>query len=67
MKLPIYNNREIVGYASSKVTATRYLKKTLQIMSGFTVNVWLRPDHICEINGLPKGWVYSIPHSSQTR
>ena len=63
---PIYNNRTVVGHAATEKQAKRILGRMLSITPGFTVSVWMRPDHICEITGLPKGWVYALPHESQT-
>ena len=59
MKKPIYNWREIVGYATTKEQAKRLLLKTLNVPAGFTLSVWERPDYICEICSLPQGFVYS--------
>ena len=65
MKTPIYNWREIVGYADTEKQAVRIVENLLNIEPGFCVRVWKRPDYICEICLLPAGFVYSIPHRSQ--
>ena len=59
MKKPIYNWREIVGYANTTEQAKTLLLKILDVPTGFTLSVWERPDYICEIRNLPKGFVYS--------
>ena len=67
MKYPIYNWREVVGYASNAKQAKRIVEKAINVMPGFEVTVWMRSDDMCEIAKLPKGFVYSIPHQSQSR
>lgn len=57
---PIYDNREIVGYARNVAHAKRVLLKTIRITTGFTLQVWERPAHICDILQLPQGYVFSI-------
>lgn len=64
MKKPIYNWREIVGYAQTAEQAKRLLIKTLDIPKGFTLSVWERPDYICEICNLPAGFVYSTSYKT---
>ena len=64
MKYPIYNWREIVGYATTAKQAKRIVEKAINVMPGFQVTVWMRSDDMCEIAKLPKGWVYSVPHES---
>lgn len=63
MKMPIWNNRELIGYASSVASAVRLLKKTLTIHPMFELTVWERPAHIQEILGLPAGYVYSVSYT----
>lgn len=63
MKYPIYDWRNVIGFASTKAQAERIVTKSLQhIPEGFKITCWLRSDDMCEISKLPKGWVYSIPH-----
>jgi len=63
MKYPIYNNRELVGYASTAKQAVSIIKKSLNVHSSMTIEVWLRSDDMCEILSLPKGFVYSVFYS----
>lgn len=65
MKHPIYDWRNVVGYASTAKQAQRIVEKALNVAPGFCVKVWMRSDDMCEIAKLPKGWVYSLPHKSQ--
>lgn len=56
--LPIYDHREIVGYAKTINQAKRILKNKLQtIPKGWVINVWERNTEIVD---LPKGFVYSV-------
>ena len=63
MKLPIWNNRELVGYASSIAAAKKLLKSRLSIPKRFSLFVCERPDYMQEILELPAGYVYSISYS----
>lgn len=63
MKLPIWNNRELVGYASSVKSAERILRKMLTIHPMMTLTVWRRPEHLQEMLGLPDGYVYAISYT----
>jgi len=65
LKTPIYNWRTVVGYARSEQQAARVVEKLLDVLPGFSVKVWRRPDYVCDICKLPAGFVYSIPHKSQ--
>ena len=57
-KLPIFDNRQIVGYASTEKQAEKIVKGLLQtIPKGWRVSVKMRDTAI--IN-LPAGWVYSV-------
>ena len=58
--LPIYDNRTIVGHARSIAHAKKVLARMITIPQGFTLLVWQRSDHICEILELPQGYVFSI-------
>jgi hypothetical protein len=62
-QLPIWNNRELVGYASSVAGAERLLKRMLTIHPMFELSVWRRPEHLQEILGLPDGFVYAISYT----
>jgi len=58
MKMPIWNHRELVGYASTAKQAARIVRDKLQtIPAGWRVTV--RPRDI-ELIPLPAGWIYSI-------
>lgn len=63
MKLPIWNNRELVGYASSVKSAERMLRKNLTIHPLMSLSVWRRPEYMQEILGLPDGFVYAISYT----
>jgi len=63
MKMPIWNNRELVGHASSVASAKRLLKKTLTIHPMFELSVWERSPAMQEILGLPAGYVYAISYT----
>jgi alkylated DNA nucleotide flippase Atl1 len=55
---PIFNHREIVGYASTAAQAAKIVKKTYQhIAPGFRVIAKQRDTSIVD---LPAGWVFSI-------
>jgi hypothetical protein len=55
---PIYNNREILGYAKNATQAKKILKKTLQhIPKNWVISVRLRDTSL--IN-LPEGFIYSV-------
>ena len=56
--LPIYDNRTIVGYASTSKQAQKIVAKLLQnIPKGWKVSVKARDTSIID---LPAGWVYSV-------
>lgn len=58
MKFPIYDNRLIVGYASSKLAAEKLLRQTLQhIPKGWKIVVQERDTSIID---LPAGFIYSV-------
>ncbi len=55
---PIYDNRTIVGYASTKKQAEKTVKNLLQtIPKGWKVSARMRDTSIID---LPSGWVYSV-------
>ncbi len=58
--IPIYNNRELVGYAKNEISARRLLVKKLTITTGFEIRVWRRPNFICELLDVPQGFTYDI-------
>lgn len=62
-KQPIYNWRELVGYASSVEGAKRVLRKILTIHPSMTLEVWERPEFSVQEMGLPPGYVYSISYT----
>lgn len=58
MKLPIFDHRTVIGYASTPKQAQSIVKGLLQtIPKGWKVTVKRRNTDIVE---LPDGWVYSI-------
>ena len=65
MKFPIYNNRELIGFASSPAQAVKQVKKQLSVPACMTITAWMRSDDMCQILGLPKGYVYSVSYSSK--
>lgn len=57
-KLPIFDHRQIVGYASTAKQAEKIVKGLLQtIPKGWRVSVKLRDTAIVN---LPVGWIYSV-------
>lgn len=65
MKLPIFNNRELVGYASSIAGAKRVIAKTLDVSPVFTISVWRRSETMQDILQLPDGYVYSVSYGAK--
>ena len=63
MQYPIYNHRELVGYASTAKQAAKTIRKLISVHASMTVNVWLRNDDMCDLLGMPKGFTYSISYS----
>lgn len=57
---PIYDNRELVGYANSEISARRLLAKKLNVTTGFEIRVWRRSVFTCELLGVPLGFTYDI-------
>ena len=56
--IPVYDNRTIIGYASTKTQAEKTVKKLLQtIPKGWKISVRMRDTSIID---LPAGWVYSV-------
>lgn len=62
-KLPIWNNRELVGHASSVKSAERILRKLLTIHPMMSLSVWRRSEDMQEMLGLPDGFVYAISYT----
>lgn len=61
--LPIFNNRQIIGYAKNEKQAEKIVRKLLSpIPRGFLLTVWKRPKHLQEILGMPEGFIYSIAY-----
>lgn len=57
-KLPIFDNRQIVGYASTAKQTEKIVRGLLQtIPIGWRVSVKMRDTAIIH---LPAGWVYSV-------
>lgn len=54
---PIWNHRELVGYARSAAHAQRMLRSILQINTGWKVTVRERDTDLID---LPAGFVYSV-------
>jgi hypothetical protein len=62
-QIPIYDNRAIVGYASSIKGAEKVLRSALTIHPKMSLSVWRRPQHLQEILELPDGFVYSVSYT----
>ena len=61
MKKPIFNHREIIGFASNAKQAERVIRKQLQaIPDTFQVIVKERSELMREILDSPEGFIYSI-------
>jgi hypothetical protein len=61
MKKPIFNHREIVGYASSAKQAERIIRSKLQaIPDCFQVIVKERSELMREMLNSPEGFIYSV-------
>lgn len=58
--IPIYNNRELVGYAKNEISARKLLAKKLNVTAGFEILVWRRTVLTCELLGVPHGFTYAI-------
>ena len=65
MKLPIFNNRELIGYACSIVGAKRVITKAMDITRPFSVSVWRRSETMQDILQLPDGYVYSVSYGAK--
>lgn len=57
---PIYDNRELVGYAKNEISARRLLAKKLNVTTGFEIHVWRRSAFTCELLDVPPGFTYDI-------
>lgn len=61
MKKPIFNHREIIGFASNAKQAERVIRKQLQaIPDNFQVIVKERSELMREMLDSPEGFIYSI-------
>ena len=60
--LPIADHREIIGHAKSIKHAEKIIRGKIGIHPKMKLKVWVRPDHICEILGLPKAYAYSVTY-----
>ncbi len=61
MKKPIFNHREIIGFASNAKQAERVIRKQLQaIPDNFQVIVKERSELMREMLNSPDGFIYSI-------
>jgi len=63
MKIPVADNRTIIGYASTAKQAEVLVRQTISIPRNFQITVFKRPLVMQEILGLPLAWVYSISYS----
>ena len=60
MKLPIWNNRELVGHASSVEGAKRVILGQQNYPNAvMTLSVWERPKYMQDLLDLPAGYVYA--------
>lgn len=57
MKQPIFEHRQIIGYASTVKQAERVIRKTLTIHPRATLRVFQRNTELID---LPAGFVFSI-------
>ena len=61
MKKPIFNHREIIGFASTAKQAEKVIRKQLQaIPDNFQVIVKERSELMREMLNSPEGFIYSI-------
>lgn len=61
MKKPIFNHREIIGFASTAKQAEKVIRKQLQaIPDSFQVIVKERSELMREMLNSPEGFIYSI-------
>ncbi len=60
MRKPIFDNRQVIGTASSVEGARRVILSMHSIQNNaFTLQVWERPKHIQDMLDLPAGYVYA--------
>jgi hypothetical protein len=57
---PIFDNRSIIGYASTITGAAKQIRKLIDIDKRAKLHVWIRDTSIID---LPPGFVYSISWS----
>lgn len=56
--MPIFNNRDVIGYAKTAAQAARIVRGLLQtIPAGWKISVRARDTSIVD---LPAGWIYSV-------
>ena len=61
MKKPIFNHREIIGYANNPKQAEKVIRSKLQsIPDSFQVIIKERSELMCEMLNSPEGFIYSI-------
>lgn len=61
MKKPIFNHREIIGYASNSKQAEQIIRNKLQaIPDNFQVVVKERSELMREMLNSPEGFIYSV-------
>ena len=62
--MPIWNNRELIGYASSIEGARRVIVAGRSYQNdAFTLTVWERPKYLQKILGLPAGYVFDYRYT----
>ena len=57
MLQPVYNNRHLLGHASTIKQAEKLIKKTIDVDKRSRLHVWQRDTSIID---LPAGFVYAI-------
>lgn len=58
---PVWNNRELVGYAKSEKSAEKLIRSKLQtVPKGWKITAKTRDSFMVEFCGLSAGFVYSI-------
>lgn len=61
MKKPIFNHREIIGYASNQKQAERIIRSKLSVIPDtFQVIIKERSELMREMLNSPEGFIYSI-------
>lgn len=57
MRYPIFNHREVIGYASNLKGAVRCIERCIDVSPRARLRVWMRNTDLID---LPAGFVYSI-------